>query len=77
VVGGGVFDDLMVGQSHDTARLVPLRGATLDGHTGEGGVLAVVLGVARLGGHLVGVLGWLGHVGHLDCIWGGLLLSRR
>lgn len=77
VVGGGVFDDLVVGQTHDASRLVPLRGAALDFHSREGGVLAVVFGVARLGEHLVGVLGWLGHVGHLDCMGGGVLLSRR
>lgn len=56
VVGRGVLDDLVVGQSHDAARLVPLGSTALDGHAGQRGVLSIVLRTARLRGHLVRVL---------------------
>jgi len=55
VVDGGVLDDLMVGEAHDASGLVSLRGAALDCHPRERGVLPVVFGTARLRGHLVGV----------------------
>ena len=55
VVDGGVLDDLMVGEAHDASGLVSLRGAALDCHPSQRGVLSVVFGTAGLRGHLVGV----------------------
>jgi len=55
VVDGGVLDDLMIGEAHDASGLVSLRGAALDCHPRERGVLPVVFGTAGLRGHLVGV----------------------
>lgn len=77
MVGGGVFDDLMVRQSHDATGFVPLGSTALDSHTCQRSVLPVVLGVASLGWHLMRVLGWLRHIGNLDCMKREVLLSLR
>ena len=42
VVDRGVFDDVMVGQTHDASSLVALGSAALHSHPTERGVLSVV-----------------------------------
>ena len=78
MVSGGVLDDLVVGQLEGAAGLIPLRSAVADGDVfHQRGVLAVVLRVARLGWHLVGIFGRPWDVRDLDWVSSGLLLSRR
>lgn len=69
MVGGLVAGYIVVGQLEDAAGVVALGGAVLDGQQTVGtGELAVVLRVACLGGDLVAVLGWGGHIGYFDYI---------